>query len=631
MCGIAGELSWDAPPDAAAVRRMTAALAHRGPDGDAVLCRGPIALGHRRLAIIDLSTAGCQPMIDVDGRCAIVLNGEIYNYRELRRELETEGARFASQSDTEVILESYKRWGPECVTRLNGMFALALWDFDRQRLWMARDRAGEKPLYYQPTRAGLVFASELSALAGHPAVGSEIDPAALGQFLSLNYIVDPDCVIAGVRKLEAAHALVVERGRPLRPVRYWSLADAFRSKGEYRSIGEAGEALDAILTDAVRLRLVSDVPLGAFLSGGIDSSAIVSAMTRLQTREQTRTFSIGFSEATYDESADARDAAAVLGVAHDQQVVRAEMAEALPAIVRAGDEPMADTSAIPVYYLARFARRSVTVCLSGDGGDENFAGYETYRADALHRALRWIPRGVTRPVGALAGWLAPVTFDKVSPDFKLRQFLRGQALEPERAHYAWRQIFDESEKATLVRADVRDEVLSADPFASFARHYDAVADLAPLDRALYVDVKTWLASDILVKVDRMTMAHGLESRAPFLDHRVMEFAAALPPALKLHRGRTKRVLKASQRRHLPAAIVDRPKRGFNAPVSHWFAGPLYDLGRDATSTAAIREWFEPEAIDRLWAEHRSRTRDHGLKLLGLTWLGLWQSQRADSR
>ena len=627
MCGIAGTVSWDAPPDSEAVRRMTGALAHRGPDGEGFFCRGPIAVGHRRLAIIDLTDAGREPMIDVDGRCVIAFNGEIYNFRELRRELESDGARFASRTDTEVILEAYKRWDLGCLARFNGMFTFALWDIARERLLLARDRAGEKPLFYQPLAEGVVFASELQALARSPAVSRRINPAALGQYLSLNYVVDPDCMLDGVRKLEPAHYLVVEQGRPLRPERYWSLADAFRNKARYGSEQEAAEALDALLTDAVRLRLVSDVPLGAFLSGGIDSSAIVTAMARLGPPALAQTFSIGFPDATYDEAPEARAAARAIGVDHHEQAIGPDLVTALPAIVRAGDEPMADTSSVPMYFLAKFARESVTVCLSGDGGDENFAGYETYRADALRGATSWVPRWVTGPLAAAADRLAPVTFDKVSLDFKVRQFLHGHALSPERAHYSWRRIVDEPEKGRLLRPEVRDVVTAADPFETFARHYADAAGLEPLDRALYVDVKTWLASDILVKVDRMTMAHALESRAPFLDHRVMEFAASLPPDLKLRGRRTKYLLKASQRHHLPASIIDRSKQGFNAPVSHWLAGPLHDLGRAATAHAVLGDWFDPVAVDRLWTEHHARRRDHGLKLFGLTCLGLWLINR----
>jgi asparagine synthase (glutamine-hydrolysing) len=602
---------------------MASRLAHRGPDGEGFWRDGPVAFGHRRLAVIDLSDLGRQPMSDVDGRCSIVFNGEIYNFRQLREELERSGARFVSRTDTEVILEAYKRWGVDCLTRLNGMFAFALWDAAEQRLLLARDRAGEKPLFYQPLADGLIFASELQALRAHPLAASGIDGAALSQFLSFNYVVDPRCLVDGVRKLEPAHYIVAGR-QGLQPPRcYWSLMPSFGNKARFNSVEEAAESLDSLITDAVRIRLVSDVPLGAFLSGGIDSSAVVGTMARLGTRDQTRTFSIGFAEATYDEVPHARAAARVIGVDHRDQTVNADMASALPEIVRAGDEPMADSSSVPVYYLARFARQSVTVCLSGDGGDENFAGYETYRADAINRATSAVPRWIVRGLSRLADASIPVTFDKVSLDFKVRQFLRAHGRSADRAHASWREIFSEADKQLVLRPETWKAIRAVSPFEPFERHAAEARALDPLDRSLYVDVRTWLASDILVKVDRMTMAHALESRAPFLDHRLMEFAAALPPDLKLRGLRSKYLLKVNQRKHLPDSIVGRRKAGFNAPVSAWLAGPLHDLGRAATAATTLGEWFDPKAIDRLWDEHRRKIHDHGLKLFGLTWLGLW--------
>jgi len=506
------------------------------------------------------------------------------------------------------------------------MFAFALWDLPRQRLLLARDRIGEKPLFYHARPDGLTFASELQALRIHPLVPFDVDPLALGQFLAFNYVLDPHCLVAGVLKLAPAHYLLAERGKPLAPVCYWRLADAFRSKRAFASEHEAAEALDAIVADAVRLRLVSDVPLGAFLSGGIDSSAIVSAMTRTGSRS-TQTFSIGFDEDSFDEAPMARLAAKALGVNHHEQVVRADAA-ALPAIVRAADEPMADTSSIPTYYLARFARQSVTVCLSGDGGDENFAGYDTYRADSLHRATRFVPAPAVRAIARLASSWLPVSFDRVSFDFKLRQFLAAHPLDPDRAHLSWRRIMSASEQSRLLTTDARHAVAMHDPLQAGVRCAADVADLDPLDRALYVDIKTWLAGDILVKVDRMTMAHSLESRAPFLDHRVVEFAASLPPSFKLRGRRTKYLLKKSQARRLPAAVIERRKHGFNAPVSQWLAGPLEELGRAATAPAVLGRWFEPGAVERLWTEHRTRARDHGLKLFGLTCFGLWLNNQS---
>lgn len=624
MCGIAGILDWTSPPDARVAAAMTDALAHRGPDAGHVLTRPAIVLGHRRLAVIDLSEAANQPMADGSGRFWISYNGELYNFREIRRELEAHGARFRTASDTEVVLEAYKRWDTACLERLNGMFAFALWDEVCQRLLLARDRAGEKPLFYRRLADGVVFASELNALRRHPSVSRKIDPAALGQFLTLNYVLAPDSLIDGVRKLEPAHYVVVERGRASTPVRYWNLAEHFRTKRRFQSDDEAAEALRAEVDEAVRLRLVSDVPLGAFLSGGIDSSSIVASMCHLRPAAQNETFSMGFGEDTFDELPWARVAADAVGITrHHAQTVSPDMADALPLIARAADEPMADTSIIPTYYLAKFARERVTVCLSGDGGDENLGGYDTYLADRLLHATRLVPRAASRIAAALADRLLPVRFDKVGTPEKLRRFLRGQALPFERAHCGWRTIFTPEERLALVRPEHHAAVLGPDPFEACRRHFAETRGCHYLDQAIYADIKTWMADDILVKVDRMTMTHALESRAPLLDHRLMEFAASLPADMKVRGATTKFLLKRSQKDRLPDPLVFRRKRGFNAPVSHWFNGVLADLGREATAPRALGEWFDPGAVARLWDEHRARRRDHGLKLFGLVCLGLW--------
>jgi asparagine synthase (glutamine-hydrolysing) len=605
---------------------MTSRLTHRGPDGEGFWHSGPIALGHRRLAVIDLSDLGRQPMFDADGRCVVVFNGEIYNFRELRKDLEADGVRFRSHTDTEVILEAYKKWDVGCLDRLNGMFAFALWDTSRERLLLARDRLGEKPLFFHVLPAGgLVFASDLRSLREHPSVPRRANARALGQFLSIGYVLAPDSLVEQVSQLEPAHALLVERDKPVSAWCYWNLADHFRRKAAFRSEHEACESLAAMVDDAVRLRLVSDVPLGAFLSGGLDSSTVVAAMTAARPPAQNHTFSIGFGERTYDELPEARVVAASLGVVHRDEVVQPDMSTELTRIAAFMDEPLGDTSVIPMFFLSAFARRYVTVCLSGDGGDENFAGYDTYVADHLKRTTRWIPQPVVRGIAAMASLAFPVRFSKVGMGERVRRYAAGQALSPRRAHCTWRQILSDGEKARLVRPEFREIVVSRDPFDRFERHYDAVADLDDLDQALYVDMKTWLADDILAKVDRMTMAHSLESRAPFLDHRLVEFAASLPAAWKLNGWRTKHILKESQRRRLPARTVARAKRGFNAPVSHWMNGPLEAVGREAFSAGRLREWFDPKTVDTLWAEHRGGRADHGLALFELTCLGLWRA------
>jgi asparagine synthase (glutamine-hydrolysing) len=625
MCGIAGELRWGGPPDASAVQRMTARLAHRGPDAQGAIARGPVALGHRRLAVIDLDPGSSQPMADASGGLWIVFNGEIYNFRELRERLERKGGIFRTRGDTEVLLEAYRAWGDRFLAELDGMFAFALWDEARRRLLLARDRAGEKPLYWQPLagdEGGLLFASELGALSAHPEASRTVDAAAVGDFLSLGYTLGERPILAGVRRLPPACLLVAERGRPLEARLYWDLAAHFRSKPPIRSVDEAVDELDARLEASVRRRLISDVPLGAFLSGGLDSSTIVAAMKRSRPEPRPRAFTIGFDEASFDELPEARAVAGRLGIELSGRYVGADAAEALRHLVEVQGEPFADTSIVPFYYLARDARRHVTVCLSGDGGDELFAGYPTYAADRLHHLTRWAPAWAARGAGYLLGRIRSSSFRKVSIGYKARQFLSGHGLDFRRAHHHWRTLFSPEAKQTLLRPRWRDEAAS-DGFDLFSRHFDRVAGCDELDQALYVDIKTWLVDDILFKVDRATMIHSLEARAPFLESRLMEFAAGLPPEWKLRGFEGKWLLRRAARRHLPARTVRRSKRGFNAPVSRWLAGPLAQFGRAAMADSELFDWVEPAAVEALWSDHDARRADHGFRLFTLICLALW--------
>lgn len=624
MCGIAGVIDWNRSADIGAVGCMVRRLAHRGPDHEGIAVRGAAVLGHRRLAIIDLAPDANQPMADTDGRVWIVFNGEIYNFRELRSDLENRGARFRTHSDTEVILEAYKRWGDSCLERLNGMFAFALWDEGRQRLLLARDRLGEKPLYYALLPDGaIVFASELKALRLYPGVGNGVNPAAISHYLSLNYVLHSECILDGVRKLPPGHYLVAEAGHSAQPRSYWDLARAYREKPVGRRREEAAEELATLIDDAVRLRLMSDVPLGAFLSGGIDSSAIVSAMRHIDPAADTRTFTIGFREAGFDETQPAREMAQRLVTRHHEQVVDVDLAAQIRNIVAAVDEPFADSSIIPMYFLAKHARSRVTVCLSGDGGDEIFAGYPTYAADRLRHHTAWIPAPITRALASWSDRLLPVRHSKVGFGYKLRQFLRGHALPGRRAHYSWRTIFSDEQKRGILNRDAWPVVMASDPYDVFDRHFRDVDGCHYLDQAMYVDIKTWLVDDILVKVDQATMAHSLEARPPLLDHRLVEFAASLPVAWKYRGLEQKHLLRLSQRSRLPAAVLKRRKSGFNAPVSHWLSGRLLEMARDTTGGADMKQWFDSRAVEKLWQDHLAQRRDNGLQLFGLTCLGLW--------
>jgi len=628
MCGIAGWLSGTSePPTRDVLLAMTRALAHRGPDVEGVVIDGPAGFGHRRLSVIDLSAANAQPMWDSSGRYLLVYNGEIYNFREMRAKLEARGCRFATQGDTEVLLESMKTWGPAALEQLNGMFAFALWDKERRSLLLARDRLGKKPLFFTRLAAGgIAFASEPRALTRIPGVGCSIAPVALADYLRLNYVPHNRSLLDGVESLPPACYAEFDFVRGMHMSRYWDLASKFRDKRRFSSEEKAADELRALIDDAVGIRLVSDVPLGAFLSSGVDSSTIVASMVTHRDPSSVYTFSSGFLEDTFDESAMAERFGASIGATHRTQALDTATLDLLPAVVAAAAEPLADSSVLPTYFLSQFTRRHVTVALSGDGGDECFAGYETYVADKLHQMVGHVPRFVRAGAPRLLDRFLPVDHSKVGWSEKLRRFSGAFALGFQPAHASWRDIFGEGELRGIMKPDwwqQADEHRNGLFVEYFQPHFDEVRDCDPLDQATYVDLKTWLPDDILVKADRMSMAHSLEVRCPLLDYRIVEFAARLPPEMKLKGFRTKHLLRLSQRSRLPAAVLNRPKRGFNAPVSQWLLGPLRELCRDTLASAAMSEWFEPAALDRLWKEHESKRRDNGLKLFGLLTTGIF--------
>lgn len=621
MCGITGKLSWDSPPTPQLIQRMNDALIHRGPDAEGIHISGPLGLGHRRLSIIDLSDAGNQPMVDTSSLFWLVFNGEIYNYQAIKAELQSLGVTFRTRTDTEVILEAYKQWGTDCLQRFNGMFAFALWDEPQQRLFLARDRLGEKPLFYYPLPdGGIIFASELKSLLKDETIPQQINLKAISHYLSLGYLLTAESIIQGVKKLAAAHYILVARDRTTYEVCYWDLAASFRNKISL-SEAEAAEALNELLEDSVRLRMLADVPLGAFLSGGLDSSSIVSAMCRVGNPANHRTFSIGFSEESYSELPEARLLANFLRINHTEQIVSSSAAELLPEIVWHADEPFADTSIIPMYFLAQLARQYVTVCLSGDGADEIFAGYETYVADRLHHATRWLPQWLTSMLERTARSLVPTSFNKVSFDYKLKQFLAGYKYRDlSKAHYSWRTLFSEPEKVAAAPA-LKSILNISNPCLIFQEYWQELEGCHYLDQAMYVDIKTWLVDDILVKVDRSTMAHSLEARTPFLDHRLVEFAASLPVSMKLKGFRKKNLLKRSQAAHLPKTTLKRPKKGFNAPISCWLVGDTRNqffsyLHENLTI-------FDRHFMRELLDSHVSGKQDNSFKILAAINLNLF--------
>jgi len=624
VCGIAGELNWEEAPSPHDLEPVVSSMVHRGPDAGAIDGDGPVVFGHRRLSVIDTRAVSNQPLWDTGRTVCITFNGEIYNYQEVRRELEKGGARFQTLSDTEVILQAYLKWGPRCLDKLVGMFAFGLWDKQQQQLLLARDRMGEKPLYYFESRTGLVFASELKAIMRHPQCPREVNPAAIGQFLSLNYLLTDCCILNSVRKLPPAHYLLIGREKRAEVTEYWSLRDAFLHKPQWQSYRQAEDRLNELLEQSLQGQLISDVPLGAFLSGGIDSSTIVAHMKRLGGADRVKTYSIGFEERSYNEIPESCFVSDFLGVDHNTKVVHPTIEDELLAIINAFDEPFADTSMIPTYYLCRFTRKNVTVALSGDGGDELFLGYETYLADKLQRVVSRFPAWATSGLSTAVDRLWPVSFNKVSLDYKLRQFLKGAQLSEDAAHYSWRTIFSQEEKRHLLKDASAAETEPVETFSSF---WSEVDGCHYLDKASYVDMKTWLPDDILVKVDRAAMAHSLETRTPFLDHRLVEFAAGLPVEWKLRGRMTKAILKKSQENFLPRDTLYQKKKGFNAPISHWISGELRGLARSATYESPLAEWINRDALDQLWRQHDTKTRDNGLRLFGLTCLGLWLEQQ----
>ena len=624
MCGIVGWVSWGSPPEASVLEKMNSQLIHRGPDAGAIFANGPMAFGHRRLSIIDLHANANQPMKSHCNRYVIVFNGEIYNFKALRNELRVLGAKFNTNGDTEVILEAFKIWGYDCLEHLEGMFAFALWDSAKGELFLARDRLGEKPLYYsQIAGRGLVFASELQSLRSNPYISSEIDLNAFSQYLTLNYVSGDHSMIKGVSKLLPGHFLTYSKNSQIRLLPYWDLASFYNAKKSDLSEEAAAGQLKILLDKAVDARMVSDVPIGAFLSGGVDSSSIVASMVRATGPGLVNTFCIGFDEPGYSEAGEAKQVAKYLNTAHHELIVGENIHHDFKKIICSMDEPVADTSFIPFYFLAKFAHQSVKVALSGDGGDELLAGYETYSADKLRSILSWVPK---------IGWeisqhcidrLMPVNHGKVSFDYKLRRFVKGQKLDADQAHLFWRTIFDDSEKFQIINPEIGREMSSINPFEYHFSKLAEVPNAHYLDRAMYLDLKTWLPDDILTKVDRATMAHSLESRAPFLDRKIVEFCANLPVNLKMNGFNKKYLLKKSQKNILPKTVLLQKKKGFNAPLAKWMNSDLKEVMYQATTSKKLEQYFKSGAISKLWDDHEKYKFDNSYKLFGLTCLSLW--------
>jgi asparagine synthase (glutamine-hydrolysing) len=621
MCGIAGIFHRDVPKpvDPARVRMMIDAIAHRGPDGEGIWTAPGIGLGHRRLSIIDLA-GGDQPMVSADGRLVTVFNGEIYNYRELRIELEAAGAVFATNSDTEVILHGWRRWGQACLDRFSGMFAFALFDAGAQTLWLARDRLGVKPLYYAELGDGtLLFGSELKALLAHPRLRRAPDLSAVEDYLGLGYVPDDACIVAGVKKLPAGHHLLLTRGQPMPgPRRWWDLAFSADAKGSARDL--EAQLLDHMRA-AVKSRMVADVPLGAFLSGGVDSSSVVALMAE-SSRSAVETCSIGFDVPDLDETKHARLIAERFATKHRERIVSPDDFGLIDTLVHHFDEPFADASALPTYRVCELARETVTVALSGDGADEALAGYRRHRFFAAENRARSLMPGEVRErlFGTLARHYPKA--DWAPRPLRAQSTFAALARSPEEAY---------ARAMGFTTPELRARLFTPEALKALGGHraedrvHKAMRN-APandwLGRAQYADMTIWLPGDILTKVDRTSMAVGLEAREPLLDHTLLAFEASLPQSMRIRGGQGKWLMKRAMRQHLPEEILKRTKMGFVTPIAAWFRGPLAgEADRIARGAAlAATGWFQPAELARIAADHRSGRSDHGRLLWQLLML-----------
>jgi asparagine synthase (glutamine-hydrolysing) len=616
VCGIAGYLS-DQQSDAELLHRMCGVLRHRGPDDEGYYMDGPIQMGMRRLSIIDV-TSGHQPMRNEDGSVVVVFNGEIYNFQELRAALERRGHRFRTASDTECIVHLYEDIGERCVEHLRGMFAFAVWDRRRQNLFLARDRVGKKPLYYRLLPGGIAFASELKALLQDPSFPRDLDPVALDHYLTYQYIPAPLSIFAEARKLPPAHTLTFSFSEnKVRLHRYWQLR--YEPKLSC-SESEAAELVREAVREATRVRLVAERPVGAFLSGGLDSSLVVACMA--EQTSHVRTFSIGFDEAAWDERYWARVVAEHLGTEHCEMVVRPDIEAILPSLVWHYDEPFADSSAIPSWYLAEMTRRNVTVALNGDGGDESFAGYDRYRAAS---AIDSMPAG--KAVRAVATSLhsgLPKRGETYSRYGRGRRAIELAAADPARRYGEVVSCFHDREREALYLPDWRSVLGGADPYATLEVAARSGGAEKGVDRLLSTDVHTYLPGDLLVKVDIATMAHSLEARSPLLDHHLMELAARLPTGMKLKRLRGKFILKEAARGLVPDEVIHRRKHGFGVPIASWLRGDLKAMTHDVLTDRTFRSrgYFDAKYVERLLREHMAG-RPHGSRIWALLQFELW--------
>ncbi|MEW6213675.1 MAG: asparagine synthase (glutamine-hydrolyzing) [Nitrospirota bacterium] len=630
MCGIVGKYNYSSsqPVLSDLITAMCDKICYRGPDDSGVYIDGSVGLGHRRLSILDLSESGHQPMASQDRSLWITFNGEIYNFQELRDDLTVKGYIFTSNCDTEVLISLYREYGEGCLKYLRGMFAFAIWDRNRSTLFLARDRIGKKPLYYYFDDKTFIFASEIKSIFEDPTIKRRINFEAFYDYFKYLYVPDPKTIYKNIYKLEPGHYLICSQ-KGITKKEYWDISFARSSYGDRESVSHE---LFTILDESVKLRMVSDVPLGAFLSGGIDSSCIVALMARHQ-EEPITTCSIGFDSQDYDEVQFARMVARQFKTEHYEFTVKENIEEVLADLVYYFDEPFADSSAVPTYYVSKVARQKVTVALAGDGGDENFAGYEKYYIDDIENRIR---RKIPKPIRIST---LPLLSNLFSHGGRYSFFQKGSTLlktlsfEPDYGFFLTNTHFNDLLWNEVINDDTRKLIGNYDPF-SVTRYYYHKADTDDhLSKILYTDLKTYLPGDILVKVDRMSMANSLEVRAPILDHHVIEFAASIPPGLKYNNGEKKYILKQSLERILPKEILYRKKMGFSVPLAKWFRGEIKELSSKylLAPDAGLNHFFHPRGLRRIWDLHQSGIRNYATILWSLLMFELWYKKCFEPR
>ena len=618
MCAIVGHIAFDADSILSIddIRPLNDLMFHRGPDDSGTYASGPVTLAMRRLSIIDVQT-GHQPMTTPDGRYTIIFNGEIYNYRELRANLIERGFPIRTNSDTETLLHAFADAGPACLSQLNGMFAIAIWDNSEHTLFLARDRLGVKPLYYAHDRKRLFFSSELTPLERAGIFDLRVDQESVSDLLAYLYVCEPKTIYKNVFQLSPGHHMTIRQDGRINIKRWWSLPAAPEQSISY---GDACDQLKELMADAVRLRLRSDVPVGTFLSGGIDSGLITHEAIR--NLPDLKSFVIGFKEASYSEVDLAAETARKLSANLITTIMNDVNADMIDNILTSLDEPFGNPSYVPTYLLFQAARNSVSVVLTGDGGDELFGGYPTYQAPYFQRPFRLLPK-MTQSMIRKAVEKIPVSHNRISLDYRLKQFVRGASLSAERGHAFWRQVFGIDEQLPLYREKMREALSAYDPFENYEDLFARAVDLDPINRFMFADVHTYLLSDHLRKIDRMSMAHSVEARQPFLDYRIAEFAMSLPSAFKVNCLQTKRMLKTLARPVLPAAVVNGKKKGLTPPIAHWIIKDLKPYIRDQLEGGILDTIFEPGAVRGILDSHDRKERDHSRLIWSLLSLNVW--------